>query len=75
MAFLTGTQSATLLAPPPVHDNSLGGLAASVDGYTLAAVEPEQEPGPDQFIELRLTGPDGRPVASSTRWTGCPARA
>ena len=62
VAFLTGTQSATLLAPPAVHDNTLGGLAASVDGYTLAAVEPELEPGPDQFVELRLTGPDGAPV-------------
>ena len=63
LAFLTGTQSATLLAPPPVHDNRLGGLEASVDGYTLAAVEPEFEPGEDQFVELRLTGPDGGPVS------------
>lgn len=63
MAFLTGTQSATLLTPPAVHDNSLGGLVASAEGYTLAAVEPELEPGPDQFVELRLTGPDGSPVA------------
>ena len=63
LAFFTGTQSATLLAPPPVHDNRLGGLAASVDGYTLAAVEPELEPGVDQFVELRLTGPDGGPVS------------
>lgn len=62
-ALLTGAQSATLLAPPPVHDNSLGGLAPSVDGYTLAAVEPQLEPGPDQFVELRLTGPDGGPVS------------
>jgi hypothetical protein len=61
-AFLTGTQSATLLAPPAVHGNTLGGLSASVEGYTLTAVEPELEPGPDQFVELRLVGPDGAPV-------------
>ena len=72
VAFLTGTQSATLLAPPAVHDNSLGGLAASVDGYTLAAVEPEQEPGPDQFVELRLTGPDGGPVGELDAMDGMP---
>ncbi len=72
VAFLIGTQSATLLAPPAVHDNSLGGLAASVDGYTLAAVEPEQEPGPDQFVELRLTGPDGGPVGELDAMDGMP---
>jgi hypothetical protein len=63
VAFLTGTQSAALLAPPSVHDNTLGGLGPSVDGYTLTAVEPEADPGADQFIELGLTGPDGGPVA------------
>src|ERR687893_249540 len=62
LAFLTGTQWATLLAPPSMHDNTLGGLSGSVDGYTLTAVEPELEQGPDQFVELRLTGPDGAPV-------------
>jgi hypothetical protein len=62
VAFLTGTQSATLLAPPAVHENTLGGLSGSVDGYTLTSVEPELEPGPDQFVELRLVGPDGAPV-------------
>ena len=62
LAFLTGTQWATLLAPPSMHDNTLGGLRGSVDGYTLTAVEPELERGPDQFVELRLTGPDGAPV-------------
>lgn len=62
VAFLTGTQSAALLAPPAVHDTSLGGLSPSVDGYTLTAVAPEVEAGTDQFIELGLTGPDGAPV-------------
>ena len=62
VAFLTGAQSATLLAPPAVHDSSLGGLSGSEDGYMLTAVEPELEPGPDQFVELRLVGPDGGPV-------------
>ena len=61
-AFLTGTQSATLLAPPAAHDNTLGGVSGSVSGYSLTAVEPELEPGPDQFVELRLVGPDGGPV-------------
>lgn len=73
VAFLTGTQSATLLAPPPVHDNRLGGLAASVDGYTLAAVEPQLEPGVDQFVELTVTGPDGGPVGPLAEVDGAPA--
>ena len=63
VAFLTGTQSATLLAPRRSTTTALGGLVRSVDGYTLTAVEPEPEPAPDQFVELRLTGPDGGPVS------------
>jgi hypothetical protein len=63
VAFLTGTQSATLLAPPALHDTTLGGLSGSADGYTLTAVGSELEPGPDQFVELRLAGPDAGPVS------------
>ena len=73
VAFLTGTQSATLLAPPAVHDSSLGGLSGSENGYTLTAVEPELEPGPDQFVELRLVGPDGGPVTELDAIDSMPA--
>jgi len=72
-AFLTGSQSATLLAPPAVHDNALGGLSGSADGYTLTAVEPELEPGPDQFVGLRLVGPDGGPVTELDPMDSMPA--
>jgi hypothetical protein len=60
VAFLTGSQSAVLLAPPAVHSNELGGQSASVDGYTLTAVEPVVDPGEDVFVEFSITGPDGR---------------
>jgi hypothetical protein len=73
VAFLTGTQSAALLAPPSVHDNTLGGLSGSVDGYTLTTVEPELEPGPDQFVELRLTDPDGAAVTELDQIDSMPA--
>ena len=72
VAFLTGTQSAALLAPPEIHAPELGGLSASVDGYTLTAVEPELEPGDDQFVELTLTGPDARPVSELDEVDGMP---
>jgi hypothetical protein len=72
VAFLTGTQSAALLAPPEIHAPELGGLSASIDGYTLTAVEPELEPGDDQFVELTLTGPDGGPVGELDEVDGVP---
>jgi hypothetical protein len=72
VAFLTGTQSAALLAPPEIHAPELGGLSASVDGYTLTAVEPELEPGEDQFVELTITGPDSRPVGDLDEVDGVP---
>jgi hypothetical protein len=72
VAFLTGTQSAALLAPPEVHATDLGGLSASVDGYTLTAVEPELEPGQDQFVELTITGPDSRPLGELDEVDGAP---
>ena len=74
VAFLTGTQSATLLAAPPaVHDSTLGGLRGSEDGYTLTAVESELEPGADQFIELRLVDPDGSAVTELDAIDSMPA--
>ena len=72
VAFLTGTQSAALLAPPQVHSTELGGLSASVDGYTLSAVEPQLPPGDDQFVELRITGPDSRPLGELDDVDGMP---
>ena len=84
VAFLTGTQSAALLAPPSVHDNTLGGLRPSVDGYTLTAVEPDADPGADQFRRARpdrtgrrtgrRAGPDGR-HARPPRCTSSPSAA
>jgi hypothetical protein len=62
LAYLTGTQSAALLAPVEQHDNDLGGFSATADGYTLSVVEPEAGPGEDQFVEFRITGPNGQPV-------------
>lgn len=76
VAFLTGTQSSALIAPPPeahVTSDALGGLTAAADGYTLAAVTPELEPGTDQPVELTLTGPDGGPVGALTDVLGAPA--
>lgn len=61
VAFLTGTQSQALLAPVETHDTELGGVAASVDGYTLTAVQPDQQPAADTFVEFAVTGPDGQP--------------
>ena len=72
VAYLTGTQSAALLAPPEIHSDDLGGWSASVDGYTLLAVEPELEPGDDQFVELRITGPDGGPLGELDDVDGMP---
>ena len=72
VAFLTGTQSAALLAPPEIHAGDLGGLSASVEGFTLTAVEPELEPGDDQFIELTITGPDGGPLGELDQVDGAP---
>jgi hypothetical protein len=72
VAFVAGTQAAVRLTPPEVHPTSLGGLSASVDGYTLSAVEPELEPGEDQFVEFTLTGPDGGPVGKLDEVDGAP---
>lgn len=52
VAFLTGTQSAALLAPPEVHERRLGGLSTTIEGYALAAAEPELEPGAGRSVEL-----------------------
>src|SRR5918999_2093537 len=72
VAFVGGTQSAARLAPPEVHPTGFGGLSASVDGYTLTAVEPELEPGEDQFVELTLTDPDGGPLGELDELDGAP---
>ncbi|HEY5821435.1 MAG TPA: hypothetical protein VIT20_05640 [Propionibacteriaceae bacterium] len=62
VAYLAGTQSETLLAPVATHETAFSGLSASTDGYTLRAVQRVLEPGDDQFVEFRITGPDGQPV-------------
>lgn len=75
VAFLTGTQSSALIAPPPEPhrtSDALGGLTATADGYTLVA-RPELDPGPDRSVELALTGPDGGPVGALTDVLGAPA--
>jgi hypothetical protein len=70
LAYLTGTQSAALLAPVEQHDNDLGGFSATAEGYTLSVVEPETEPGEDRFVEFTITGPDGRPVGELNEVNG-----
>jgi hypothetical protein len=72
VAFLSGTQSAALLAPPEIHTRDLGGLSSSVDGYTLTAVEPKLAPGNDQFVEFTITGPDGNPLGELDGVDGMP---
>jgi hypothetical protein len=74
VAYLAGTQSAALLAPAPVHDPSrdFGGLSATDAGYRLQMAEPAGKPGDDQFIEFRITGPDGNPVPGYTEIDGAP---
>ncbi len=72
VAFLTGTQSAALLAPPEIHGRDFGVPSNSVEGYTLAAVEPELAPGIDQFVELRITGSDGGPLGELAEVDGRP---
>ena len=72
IAFFTGTQSAALLSPPETHSTDLGGLSSSVDGYSLTAVRPQLEPGNDQFVELRITGPDGGPLGELDEVDGLP---
>jgi hypothetical protein len=62
IAFLTGTQSQALLAPPlETHHSTFSGLSNSDGGYTLTS-ESNLRPGDDQFVEFAITGPDGRPV-------------
>ena len=72
VAFLTGTESAALLAPPENHGRDFGVPSASVEGYTLTAVEPELEPGNDQFVQFTITGPDSRPVGELDEVDGAP---
>jgi hypothetical protein len=72
VAFLTGTQSAALLAPPDTHATDLGGLSSAADGYTLSAVRPKLHPGDDQFVELRITGPDGGALGDLDEVDGVP---
>jgi len=64
IAYLAGTQSAALLAPVSSHTDAqaFGGLASTSDGYTLQLPGAAGEPGNDQFVELSITGPDGKPV-------------
>jgi hypothetical protein len=72
VAFLTGTQSAALLAPPEIHGRDFGVPSNSVEGYTLVAAEPVLEPGNDQFVEFTITGPDFRPPGELDEVDGMP---
>jgi hypothetical protein len=74
VAYLTGTQSAALLAPVPTHKDAqeFGGLSSVSQGYTLQLPDATGEPGDDQFMELTITGPDGRPVPEYIEIDGAP---
>jgi hypothetical protein len=77
VAYLTGTQSSALLAAPPAsahgqHASTFGGLSATTDGYTMRLPDSTGTPGKDQFVELQITGPDGRPVPDYTETDGAP---
>lgn len=63
VAYLTGTQSQALLAPPvQTHHSTFSGLSSSDGGYTMTTPETNLRPGDDQFVEFKITGPDGKPV-------------
>jgi len=74
VAYLTGTQSAALLAAPvSTHGTStFGGQSATADGYSLRLPDANGAPGDDQFVELQITGADGRPVPDYTETDGAP---
>jgi hypothetical protein len=77
VAYLTGTQSSALLAAPPVsahgqHSTTFGGLSATANGYTMRLPDSTGRPGNDQFVELQITGPDGRSVPDYTETDGAP---
>ena len=77
VAYLTGTQSSALLAAPPAsahgqHASTFGGLSATADGYTMRLPDSTGTPGKDQFVELQITGADGRPVPDYTETDGAP---
>ena len=77
VAYLVGTQSSALLAAPPVsahdqHSTAFGGLSATADGYTMRLPDSTGAPGKDQFVELQITGSDGRPVPDYTETDGAP---
>jgi hypothetical protein len=65
VAYLTGTKSQAFLAPVAVHrgPSQFGGLAPTGYGYTLSLPDPTADPGQDQFVEFKITGPDGKAVS------------
>jgi hypothetical protein len=71
-AYFTGVRSQALLAPVAVHrgPTQFGGLTSSAFGYSLSLPDPTADPGKDQFIEFRLTGPGGKPVSRLTETEG-----
>lgn len=62
ISYVTGTQSRALLAPVPAHNSEMAAPGATVEGYTLRAVERTQKPGKDVVVEFTLTAPGGRPL-------------
>jgi hypothetical protein len=78
VAYLTGTQSAALLAAPPgsAHDDphpaTFSGLSATADGYTMRLPDSTGRPGNDQFVEFQITGAGGGPVPDYTETDGAP---
>ena len=71
-AYVTGVRSQALLAPVSTHrgPSEFGGLTSSSFGYRLSLPDPTADPGKDQFVEFRLTGPDGKGVSRLTETEG-----
>lgn len=70
VAFLTGTQAQTLIAPVEMHQESLAqGLSPTQDGYTLTLHTAAAKPGQTQ-LSFSLTDPAGQPVTNFTEMDG-----
>lgn len=60
VAYLAGAQSRGLVQAPTAHETGLSMPSATAEGYALRVAQPRQDAGTDVFVELAVTGPDGR---------------
>ena len=63
VSYFTGTQSQALLAPAPTHNSEMVTPAGTVEGYAMRAVQPTQEPGKEELVELAVTAPGGQALS------------